>query len=205
MSENEDLGLIKGEKVLIQTKAIEDRKTILKIKLLFIIFGIAGIILLIIGSYYLIPNEEYPKQYLGFFQFLIFSLICFSAMIAGFLISYYNAKTTYYITSYRILKVRNKYFSFRNPKVYDISFNNISHLIIWPNAIEIIPKKKNGDVYYKGDEKDFSHKMWGLKAILIRLNGYKGKNLIVKMVEILTREVPLKEHPNFDFLFIQSN
>ncbi len=71
--------------------------------------------------------------------------------------------------------------------------------------LNLYQEKKNGEVYYKGEETDFSHKMWGLKAILIRLNGYKGKKLIVKIVEILTREVPLKEHPNFDFLFIKSN
>ena len=204
MSEKEDLGLIEGEKVLIQTKAIEDRKTLLSIRKLLIGFGIAGIVLLIIGFYYLIPDEEYPRQYLGFYAFLYFSLLCFTAMIAGFLISYYNAKTTYYITSNRILRVRDRYFSFRNPKIYEISFKNFSHLIIYPNALKIIPRKKNGELYYKGDEIEPFYKPWILKVILIRLNGYKGKKLITKAVDILTREVPLSQHPNMDFLFIKS-
>ncbi len=142
MSGREDLGLIEGEKVLIQTKAIEDRKNLLFIRLLFIIFGIAGIILLIISFFYLIPNEEYPKLYLGFYGFLFFSLLCFATMIAIILVLYYNAKTIFYITSNRILRVRDRYFSFRKPKVYAISFNNLSHLIIWLSAIELIPRKK---------------------------------------------------------------
>ena len=206
MSETKDfdLNLQDGEKVLFQTKSIEDKKLGVLNKGVMIIFGIAGIILLIIGFYYLIPDEEYPNQYLGFYGFLIFSLICFSTMIAGFLISYYNAKTTFYITSDAILKVRDRYFSFRKPKIYEISFPNISHLIVWDWGIEIIPKKSNGEVYYKGDEIDFSHKMWGLKAIVIRLNGYKGEKLITKAVDILTKDGPLRQHPNMDFLYINS-
>ncbi len=104
----------------------------------------------------------------------------------------------------RILRIRDRYFSFRKPKIYQISSNNISHLKVWHSAIEIIPKKSNGDVYNKGDETDFSHKIRGLKVIVIRLNGYKGKKLIMKAVDILTKEVPLREHPNLGFLYIKS-
>ena len=204
MSEKEDFGLIEGEEILFQTKAIEDKRNESLNRTAMIIIGIAGIVLLIIGFYYLIPDEDYPRQYLGFFGYLILSLLCFTTMIAGFLISYYNAKTTYYITSNRILRVRDRYFSFRKLKIYEISFSNISHLIVWPNAIQIIPRKSNGEVYYKGDEIEPFHKPWILKVIVIRLNGYKGKKLITKAVEILTKEVPLTQHPNMDFLFIKS-
>ena len=205
MSEKEDLGLNEGEKVLLQTKAIEDNKLVLLNIILIIIFGIVGILLLIIGFYYLVPDEEYPNQYLAFYGFLSFSiLLCFATMIGLILISYYSAKITFYITSKRILKVRNKYFSFRRAKTYQISFPNISHLIDWNCAIEIIPKKSNGEGYYRGDETDFSHKIWGLKAILIRLNRHKGKKLITKAIDILTKEGPLRQHPNMDFLYINS-
>ncbi|MFX0008914.1 MAG: hypothetical protein ACFE9R_01255 [Candidatus Hermodarchaeota archaeon] len=206
MSESKDfsLDLQNSETILLQTKAIEDKKLGLLNKGVMIIFGIAGIILLLICFYYLIPDEEYPDQYLGFYGFLFFSLICFSTMIAGFLITYYNKNTTYYITTNRILRVRERYFSFRHPKIYEISFSNLSHLIVWDWGIEIIPKKSNGEIYYKGVETDFSHKKGGMKTIVIRLNGSKGKKLITKATENLTKEGPLRQHPNMDFLYINS-
>ena len=206
MNQNKDLhlNLLNEEKILFQTKAIEDKKNNLYVRLISIIFGIAGIILLIISFYYLIPDEEYPNKYLGFYAFLYFSLSCFATMIAITLVLYYNAKTTFYITSNRILRVRERYFSFRKPKIYEISFPNISHLMVWPNAIQIIPKKSNGEAYYKGDEIEPFHKPWILKVILIRLNGYKGKKLITKAVDILTKDGPLRQHPNMDFLYINS-
>ncbi|MFX0037499.1 MAG: hypothetical protein ACFE9I_17890 [Candidatus Hermodarchaeota archaeon] len=40
--------------------------------------------------------------------------------------------------------------------------------------------------------------------IKIRLNGFKGKKLINKAVDILTKEGPLRQHPNMDFLYINS-
>lgn len=216
MSEGKDFNVHfqKGEKILLQTKAIEDKKLRLLNMGVMIIFGIAGIILLIIAFHYLIhtpPAELFDSleellsyKIIGFLKFLFLSLVCFTIMIVILSVLKYNAKTTFYITSDTILRVTDTHISFVKPKFYKISFSNISHLIVWDWGIEIIPKKSNREVYYKGDETHFFHKMWGLKAIIIRLNGYKGKKILTKAVEILTKEVPLRQHPNMDFLYITS-
>ncbi|MGB5913051.1 MAG: hypothetical protein WBH31_17810, partial [Promethearchaeia archaeon] len=118
-----------------------------------------------------------------------------------FINEYNNSRTVYYFTSQRLIKWIEKKILYQRKK--EIKYADISHLIDWYTALEIVPKNKNGQLYYEGDETEFFHKFRGLKSLKILLHGSKGKKLNKEIINLLVQGIPLKKHPNLEFLYFK--
>jgi len=197
-----ELHLFSEEKILLQTKAIINKKTQKLSKFIFPLFGIAGFILISIAIFILTESISSIILIISLMITILASMFIFSFFF--YLINEYNnSRTVYYFTSQRLIKWIEKKILYQKKK--EIKYGDISHLIDWGMAIEVVPKNKNGQLYYKGDETEFFHKFRGLKSIKILLHGSKGKKINMEIINTLVQGIPLKKHPNLEFLYFQES
>jgi hypothetical protein len=188
------------EEIVIETKHIESKGEKVREKFLFSVLGFGGLILLTLGSFMMFINLNLNFD-------IIIGFMSITLLIGGFLLTsiniyawytiFYVPRTTFYITTSRMVQVLEK----REGQVIkkEIKLRDISHLVDWGTFLEVTPKKLDGKGYYQGsEEEDYPRKR---DSIVVWLRGLRGKQVIKKIKKFLIENVPLKQHQNLEFIY----
>lgn len=199
-----ELELESDEQLLIKSQHFDSGEREFDKTVLPLIFGIVGLVLIIISASMVAINlmfifkiiEIYISIILFLLGLFLFGLSCF-ALISKF----YESKTYFIITSARLMRIvelKNKIKIKRQ-----IKLSEISHMIDWFIALEVVPERSDSGGYYNGTEieDDFSHKVLGTGCIIIRFNDPNGERVKEEMKKIIIENAKLQKHPNMEFLY----
>ncbi|MFX1488327.1 MAG: hypothetical protein ACFFBI_04210 [Promethearchaeota archaeon] len=189
--------------VLLQTKEIVDPKDKRLWRIVALVFGFAGIFVLIASFVNLYLTKFLPSLLIVFVCLFIIGLWLFFVYIYYLISKFNKSRTSYYITSKKVVKLVDKPFLYKKPKKKEIYNQKISHLIDWDNTVEIVPLRSNGKSFYHGDETEFHHDYYSFKSIRIRLSSPDGDEIRKKIIQTLKAVVPLAQHPFLGFIYYQ--
>jgi hypothetical protein len=194
-----NLDLQNDEHIIVKTKIISQINSKRMTLGLFSIFLLVGIVFLV---YFLILVTN-TYFFLSSFFYLPFSFIFLTAGILLLKVYLESKNTEYYLTSRRIVEFTQKGLLFRKQKIKEFNFSSISYLVYYINSLEIASTDIKGGFHYNGSEINLLDK----KAkrdhrINIELNGENGKKIKEKITNYLIQTVPLIEHPNIEYLYI---
>ncbi len=115
-------------------------------------------------------------------------------------------RTTYFITSERILRRINPFIKFWGAKQTSISFKDIAYIVREIETLGFVFKNKKGEIYYDGTEREYYGYPKGFKKLLIYLGkSDQAQQTIDDSINILFKIIPLKKHPYLQYLFLNKN
>lgn len=204
--------LLPDEEIVIQTKHIEGKEEKIDIKILLSALGFGGLIVLTVGAFMMFINLNFNFHIIE--VYIAITLIIGGSFIVSVILYltynlFHNRKSTFYITTKRIVQVVGK----RDAQIIkkEVLLIDISHIIDWSITLEVIPKKLESNGYYEGDEEEIHPKAQNTmfhripKSIMIWLRGSRGKRVMEKIKKSLIENVPLKQHQNLEFLYFAEN
>ena len=166
-------------------------------------------------------NFKNPYVWIVIFFLVIFSVIpsiyesglfisiLFLAAIGFLIIISYtfvltSKRTTYYITSLRVIDFLSKSLLSKKKKFKEIQLNNIDFIRFWRDDLEIGECYPDREHFYKGDEIEYKNIIKRkYKYLLLRLSGKEGEKIKEKIVEILSKTVPMVQHSNLEWVYLK--
>jgi hypothetical protein len=199
-----ELELESDEELLIKSQHFDTKEVEFDKKFFPLLFGIVGLVIIIICASIIALNlmfvfkifEIYIAIFLLLIGLIFFSLSCF-LLISKF----YETKTYFIITSVRIMRLLELKHGIKIKR--QIKLSEISHIIDWDIALEVVPERSDSGGHYNGTETEdeFSHKVLGIGSIIIRFNDPNGEKVKKEMKKIIIKNTNLQKHPNMEFLY----
>ena len=189
-----------NEMVIIQTRMILSRKNKRFVYITFISFGLIGTGLILFACFnpYIYMDMIIEFKWVMFIGSFILGLLFLTMFMFFVWTEFRDSRIIYVFTTKRMIKLFTKKLLFREKIKKQIDYLDISHVLDYGIALEIIPNKEDGTGYFKGDETEISHKIGSRKLnfVKILLQEKKGVDMKYAILDLLKEKVPLQMHPN---------
>lgn len=192
---------------MINEKTLENGKLIFKLvprsyKNREILIGLIFFSIVTIISFFLILMANFFMIFPVNITYIIFSSFLMIIGILVWLITLYQAYTTYYITSENVISNPSKFFKKKQKK---IALNNIAFVIDYDDGLEIAEKSEKASEKYPETRTKFRvpmiRKYKYIKLPFIEDNDNE-RSLRYKILKYLMERSNLVKHPNFDYVYI---